>query len=92
MVPKCWLVGLQHIIHLVRSVLLKIVFNTDTLRVADVYLCFHSSQKLPQIEENLHNLVTDDFSVVEAALQEFADVVTPDNMSVLRRFALLYVY
>ena len=83
--------GLQHIIHLARSVLLEIGLNADILPVTDVYLSFHSPQKLPQIEENLHNLVTDDFSVVETALQEFADVVTPDNMSVLHRLASLYV-
>lgn len=47
------------------------------------------SAKLPLIEQHLHSLVTDDFSVVETALQEFVDVVTPDNMSVLHRLETL---
>lgn len=71
-----------------------LALTSEKLSGAELLACglathYSLSAKLPQIEENLHNLVTDDFSVVEAALQEFADVVTPDNMSVLRRLDTL---
>lgn len=71
-----------------------LALTSEKLSGAEMLACglathYSLSAKLPQIEENLHNLVTNDFSVVEAALQEFADVVTPDNMSVLRRLDTL---
>ncbi|KAL8142227.1 hypothetical protein V2J09_015259 [Rumex salicifolius] len=61
-----------------------------TLSGAEMYACglathYSLSAKLPQIEEHLGKLVTDDPSVIENSLQKFCDIVAPDTMSVLRR-------
>ncbi|XP_074279999.1 3-hydroxyisobutyryl-CoA hydrolase-like protein 1, mitochondrial isoform X2 [Silene latifolia] len=47
------------------------------------------SVKLPQLEEHLGSLATNDFSVVDTSLQEFSDVVLPDTMSVFHRLETL---
>ncbi|KAL2892498.1 3-hydroxyisobutyryl-CoA hydrolase-like protein 1 mitochondrial [Bienertia sinuspersici] len=71
-----------------------LALTSQTLSGAEMLACglathYSLSAKLPQIEEHLSNLVSDDFSVIETSLQEFADVVSPDNMSVLRRLETL---
>lgn len=43
------------------------------------------SARLPDIEEHLGQLVTNDPTVIESDLGKFSDHVTPDTMSVLRR-------
>lgn len=43
-------------------------------------------QKLPIIEEQIRNLVTDDPSIVEASLEKYSDFVCPDNMSIIQRY------
>ncbi|CAN0921806.1 3-hydroxyisobutyryl-CoA hydrolase-like protein 1, mitochondrial [Linum grandiflorum] len=42
-------------------------------------------QKLGLVEQKLANLATDDPSVIETSLEEYCDLVYPDNMSVLHR-------
>lgn len=42
-------------------------------------------QKLPLIEEQLRNLMTDDPSVIETSLETFGDLVQPDQTSVINR-------
>ncbi|XP_010692124.2 3-hydroxyisobutyryl-CoA hydrolase-like protein 1, mitochondrial isoform X2 [Beta vulgaris subsp. vulgaris] len=71
-----------------------LALTSETLSGAEMLACglathYSLSAKLPQIEEHLYNLVTDDFSVIERSLQEFADIVSPDNMSVLCRLKTL---
>ncbi|KAK9749191.1 hypothetical protein RND81_02G108300 [Saponaria officinalis] len=66
----------------------------QTLSGAEMLSCglathYSLSVKLPQLEEQLGSLVTDDFSVVETSLQEYSDVVVPDNMSILHRLETL---
>nr|GEW11191.1 crotonase superfamily [Tanacetum cinerariifolium] len=41
--------------------------------------------KLPQVEEYLKNLRTDDPSVIESSLQKYSDLDYPNNSSVIRR-------
>lgn len=50
-----------------------------------LYLLF--KQKLPLIEERIGKLVTDDPSVVKASLEEYSDLVYPDDMSIIQRYA-----
>ncbi|KAL9264529.1 3-hydroxyisobutyryl-CoA hydrolase-like protein [Drosera capensis] len=62
----------------------------ETLSGAEMFACglathYSLSTRLPQIEEHLGNLVTDDPSVIEASLGNLGDLVAPDNMSVIRR-------
>ncbi|KAK6920344.1 Enoyl-CoA hydratase/isomerase domain [Dillenia turbinata] len=45
----------------------------------------HSKVKLPQIEEQLGNLLTDDPSIIETSLERYGDLVYPDKTSVLHR-------
>ncbi|CAI9101343.1 OLC1v1038644C1 [Oldenlandia corymbosa var. corymbosa] len=45
--------------------------------------------KLPLIEEQLRSLLTDDPSVVESSLQNFGDIVHPDQASVIHRIKTL---
>uniref|UniRef100_A0A803LIA8 3-hydroxyisobutyryl-CoA hydrolase n=1 Tax=Chenopodium quinoa TaxID=63459 RepID=A0A803LIA8_CHEQI len=71
-----------------------LALTSKSLSGAEMLACglathYSLSAKLPQIEEHLVNLVSDDFSVVETSLQEFADVVSPDNMSILHRMETL---
>ncbi|KNA16112.1 hypothetical protein SOVF_092040 isoform A [Spinacia oleracea] len=71
-----------------------LALTSKSLSGAEMLACglathYSLSTKLPQIEEHLVNLVSDDFSVVETSLQEFADVVSPDSMSVLHRLEIL---
>ncbi|XP_021748209.1 3-hydroxyisobutyryl-CoA hydrolase-like protein 1, mitochondrial [Chenopodium quinoa] len=71
-----------------------LALTSKSLSGAEMLACglathYSLSAKLPQIEEHLANLVTDDFSVVETSLQEFADIVSPDNMSILHRMETL---
>ncbi|PWA93825.1 ATP-dependent caseinolytic (Clp) protease/crotonase family protein [Artemisia annua] len=42
------------------------------------------SEKLPQVEECLKNLRTDDPSVIESSLKKYSDLDYPDNSSVIR--------
>ncbi|KAG8391574.1 hypothetical protein BUALT_Bualt01G0201700 [Buddleja alternifolia] len=50
---------------------------------------FSSIMKLPLVEEQLGNLVTDDPSVVETSLGNHGDTVLPDQASVVQRIELL---
>ncbi|GMH22378.1 hypothetical protein Nepgr_024221 [Nepenthes gracilis] len=66
----------------------------ETLSGAEMFACglathYSLGTRLPQIEEHLGKLVTDDPSVIEASLAKFGDIVSPDNMSVLRRMETL---
>ncbi|KAI5647423.1 hypothetical protein M9H77_33428 [Catharanthus roseus] len=45
--------------------------------------------KLPLIEEQLRNLMTDDPSVIETSLETFGDLVQPDQASVINRIDTL---
>ncbi|PNY03500.1 3-hydroxyisobutyryl-CoA hydrolase-like protein mitochondrial-like [Trifolium pratense] len=45
--------------------------------------------RLPLIEEQLGNLVTDDPSVIEATLEQYGDLVHPDSSSVLQRLEIV---
>ncbi|KAK2977633.1 hypothetical protein RJ640_020540, partial [Escallonia rubra] len=44
-------------------------------------------KNLPLLEQQLGELVTDDPSVIETSLEKYGDLVYPDNMSVVRRYA-----
>ncbi|XP_022153252.1 3-hydroxyisobutyryl-CoA hydrolase-like protein 1, mitochondrial [Momordica charantia] len=50
---------------------------------------YSHSSRLPLIEENLGNLVTDDASVVETSLEKYGDLVYPDQTSLLHRIETL---
>lgn len=43
------------------------------------------SAKLPLIEEGLGKLVTDDPSVIEASLEQYGSLISPDNRGLLQR-------
>ncbi|TXG62586.1 hypothetical protein EZV62_009580 [Acer yangbiense] len=47
------------------------------------------SERLPLVEEQLGKLVTDDPSVIEACLQNYCDLVYPDQTSVLNRIGIV---
>ncbi|CAN1849399.1 3-hydroxyisobutyryl-CoA hydrolase-like protein 1, mitochondrial [Linum perenne] len=62
----------------------------ETLKGAEMIGCglathYTHSTKLGLVERKLVNLATDDPSVIETSLEEYGDVVHPDNMSVLYR-------
>ncbi|GAB4861947.1 hypothetical protein Ancab_037202 [Ancistrocladus abbreviatus] len=66
----------------------------ETLSGAEMFACglathYSLSARLPEVVEHLGNLVTDDPSVIENSLENFGDLVSPDNMSVLRRMETL---
>ncbi|KAL9245257.1 hypothetical protein vseg_018931 [Gypsophila vaccaria] len=66
----------------------------QTLSGAEMLSCglathYSLTAKLPQLEEKLGSLVTDDFSVVETSLLEYSDIVVPDDMSMLHRLETL---
>ncbi|KAE8697516.1 3-hydroxyisobutyryl-CoA hydrolase-like protein 2 [Hibiscus syriacus] len=46
---------------------------------------FSHTEKLPLIEEELGNLVTDDPSVIDSTLEKYSDVVYPEKISALHR-------
>ncbi|KAK7287006.1 hypothetical protein RJT34_22406 [Clitoria ternatea] len=54
-------------------------------------LATHYSQcsRLPLVEEQLGKLVTDDPSVIETTLEQYGDLVHPDNSSVLHRIEIV---
>ncbi|XP_031393528.1 3-hydroxyisobutyryl-CoA hydrolase-like protein 1, mitochondrial isoform X2 [Punica granatum] len=47
------------------------------------------SERLSNLEEQLGKLVTDDPSVIESSLENYADIVYPDKTSVIHRIELL---
>nr|CAN83437.1 hypothetical protein VITISV_000073 [Vitis vinifera] len=47
------------------------------------------SAKLPLIEEGLGKLVTDDPSVIEASLEQYGSLISPDNRGLLQRIETL---
>ncbi|PWA82286.1 Crotonase superfamily [Artemisia annua] len=47
---------------------------------------FKAFSKLPQVEECLKNLRTDDPSVIESSVKKYSDLDYPDNSSVIRSF------
>ncbi|KAK4848016.1 hypothetical protein QYF36_008187 [Acer negundo] len=47
------------------------------------------SERLPLVEEQLGKLVTDDPSVIEACLQNYCDLVYPDQTSILNRIGIV---
>ncbi|GAB2290505.1 hypothetical protein Dimus_024782 [Dionaea muscipula] len=62
----------------------------ETLSGTEMFSCglathYSLSTRLPQIEEHLGKLVTDDLSVIETSLEKLVDLVSPDNMSVIHR-------
>lgn len=79
-----------HLSHLPGHLGEYLALTGDTLNGAEMVACgiaTHYSQyaKLPLIEEQLTNLVTDDPSVIEATLENYGDLVTPDNTSIVQR-------
>ncbi|KAK8476555.1 hypothetical protein V6N13_021005 [Hibiscus sabdariffa] len=50
---------------------------------------FSHTEKLPLIEEELGNLVTDDPSVIESTLEKYSDVAYPEKISALHRIEVL---
>lgn len=56
-----------------------------------VGIFFLVQQKLPQIEEHLGKLDTDDPSVIETALENFSDIPYLDQTSVMHRFCI-FIY
>lgn len=50
---------------------------------------YSNTDKLPLIEEELGNLVTDDPSVIESCLEKYSDVVYPEKTSALHRIEVL---
>ncbi|XP_057980172.1 3-hydroxyisobutyryl-CoA hydrolase-like protein 1, mitochondrial [Malania oleifera] len=66
----------------------------DKLSGAEMVACglathYALSEKVPLIEERLGKLVTDDPSVIETSLEQYADLVLPDKMSALHRIETL---
>ncbi|XP_057548307.1 3-hydroxyisobutyryl-CoA hydrolase-like protein 1, mitochondrial isoform X3 [Amaranthus tricolor] len=66
-----------------------LALTSESISGAEMLACglatHYSLSTLPHIEEHLGSLVTDDFSAIEKSLQQFSDIVSPDNMSVLHR-------
>ncbi|KAG4119457.1 hypothetical protein ERO13_D11G082000v2 [Gossypium hirsutum] len=50
---------------------------------------YSNTDKLPLIEEELGNLVTDDPSVIESCLEKYSDAVYPEKISALHRIEVL---
>ncbi|XVE76899.1 hypothetical protein DITRI_Ditri13aG0017600 [Diplodiscus trichospermus] len=50
---------------------------------------YSHTEKVPLIEKELENLVTDDPSVIESSLEKYSDVAYPENISALHRIELL---
>ncbi|GAV61655.1 ECH domain-containing protein/ECH_C domain-containing protein [Cephalotus follicularis] len=66
----------------------------EKLNGAEMIACglathYSLSERLPQIEEQLRKLDTDDPSVIEAALEKYSDLVYPEQTSVLHRISTL---
>ncbi|PWA89671.1 Crotonase superfamily [Artemisia annua] len=66
----------------------------DRLNGAEMIACglathYSLSAKLPQVEECLKGLITDDPSVIESSLQKYSDLDYPDNSSVIRRIEMI---
>ncbi|XWS35636.1 hypothetical protein CRYUN_Cryun20dG0013900 [Craigia yunnanensis] len=50
---------------------------------------YSHTEKLPLIEKELGNLVTDDPSVIESSLEKYSDVAYPEKISALHRIEVL---
>ncbi|XP_071685768.1 3-hydroxyisobutyryl-CoA hydrolase-like protein 1, mitochondrial [Rutidosis leptorrhynchoides] len=66
----------------------------DRLNGVEMIACglathYSPSANVPAIEECLNNLITDDPSVVETAIQKYSDLDYPSNASVIRRIETL---
>lgn len=79
-----------HLSHLSGRLGEYLALTGDLLNGAEMSACglathYSLHAKLPLIEEQIGNLVTDDPSVVEASLEKYSDLVCPDNMSIIQR-------
>ncbi|KAL8154719.1 hypothetical protein AgCh_000176 [Apium graveolens] len=79
-----------HLSHLSGCLGEYLALTGDKLNGAEMSACglathYSLHAKLPLIEEQIGNLVTDDPSVIEASLEKYRDFVCPDNMSIIQR-------
>ncbi|GKC25661.1 crotonase superfamily protein [Tanacetum coccineum] len=70
-----------HLSHLPGHLGMKVTSNTPTFLPLPEYFQQVKKQKLPQVEEYLKNLRTDDPSVIESSLQKHSYLDYPDNSS-----------
>ncbi|KAL8154716.1 hypothetical protein AgCh_000173 [Apium graveolens] len=80
-----------HLSHLSGCLGEYLALTGDKLNGAEMSACglathYSLHAKLPLIEEQIGNLVTDDPSVVEASLEKYSDSVCPDNMNIIQRY------
>ncbi|XP_021281271.1 3-hydroxyisobutyryl-CoA hydrolase-like protein 1, mitochondrial isoform X4 [Herrania umbratica] len=66
----------------------------EKLRGAEMISCglathYSHTEKLPLIDDELGNLVTDDPSVIESSLEKYSDVPYPEKISALHRIEML---
>lgn len=98
MEQKCYLVVLLLTFLQSRSFLLTFSFLqlSDALFSFSISHCIvcHSScfQKLPMLEEQLGNLVSDDPCVIENTLDSQGDTVFPDQTSVMHRYLYFWLF